>query len=143
MLAIQNIENPKSVFKECARVMKANGKLYVVLNHPAFRVPKASGWDFDEGQGVQYRRIERYMSESRVEIDMHPGKENSETTLSFHRPLQWYMKALKFAGLAITGIEEWISHKESTSGPKADAENRARKEIPMFLMLEIMKRGSL
>ena len=140
VLAIQNIENPKSVFEECARVLKSDGKLYIVLNHPSFRVPKASGWDYDEKQGIQHRIVDKYMSETKVDIDMHPGKEDSEKTVSFHRPLQWYMKALKSSGLAITGIEEWISHRESTSGPRADAENRARKEIPLFLMLEIMKR---
>ena len=140
VLAIQNIENVKDVFKECARVLTPDGKLFMVLNHPAFRVPKASGWDFDENMGIQYRRIEKYMSEARMLIAMHPGKDKTETTVSFHRPLQWYMKALRSAGLAITGMEEWISHKESTSGPRMDAENTARKEIPLFLMLEVMKR---
>ncbi len=139
VLAIQNIENPKDVFKECARVLASDGKLFLVLNHPAFRIPRASSWDYDEKQKVQYRRIDRYMSEAQIEIDMHPGKMSSEKTASFHRPLQWYFKALKSAGLTVSGMEEWISHKESTSGPRADAENRARKEIPLFLLLEITK----
>lgn len=141
VLAIQNIENPRDVFKECARVLKKDGKLLVVLNHPAFRIPKNSDWAFDEKDGVQYRRIAKYMSEVRSEIAMHPGKDASEITISFHRPLQWYVKALKAAGLAITGMEEWISHRESDSGPRKDAENSARKEIPIFLTLEIMKRN--
>lgn len=140
VLAIQNIENPKDVFRECARVLKTDGKLLLVLNHPAFRIPKNSDWQWDEAQGIEQRRISKYMSEVKSEIAMHPGKADSEVTLSFHRPLQWYMKALKSAGLAITGMEEWISHRESDSGPRKDAENRARKEIPLFMALEIMKR---
>jgi hypothetical protein len=38
-------------------------------------------------------------------------------------------------------MEEWPSHKQSTSGPRAPAENTARKEIPMFLALRAVKTG--
>jgi hypothetical protein len=33
------------------------------------------------------------------------------------------------------GLQEWSSHKESQPGPRARAENRARKEFPLFLAL--------
>ena len=39
VLAIQNIEDMRGVFAECARVIRPSGSLYLVLNHPAFRVP--------------------------------------------------------------------------------------------------------
>jgi hypothetical protein len=41
--------------------------------------------------------------------------------------------------LLIDALEEWPSHKTSTSGPRAAAENTARKEIPMFLALRAVK----
>jgi hypothetical protein len=41
--------------------------------------------------------------------------------------------------LLIDAIEEWPSHKTSTSGPRAAAENTARKEIPMFMAVRAMK----
>jgi hypothetical protein len=41
--------------------------------------------------------------------------------------------------LFIRTIEEWISHKNSDSGPRAEAENSARKEIPLFMALEFVK----
>jgi hypothetical protein len=46
------------------------------------------------------------------------------------------VKALAKAGFAVTNLEEWVSHKKSDSGPRAAEENRARKEIPMFMYLE-------
>ena len=49
------------------------------------------------------------------------------------------MKAAARVGLLIDAIEEWPSHKNSTSGPRAAAENSARKEIPMFLALRARK----
>jgi ubiquinone/menaquinone biosynthesis C-methylase UbiE len=48
VLAIQNIEKVADTFKECARVLRPNGKLYIVMNHPAFRIPQGSGWGYDE-----------------------------------------------------------------------------------------------
>ena len=49
---------------------------------------------------------------------------------------------MRNAGLLIDALEEWPSHKTSTSGPRAAAENQARKEIPMFLALRARKRGN-
>lgn len=139
VLALQNIEAFQLAIAEAARVLKKGGSLFLVLNHPAFRIPQASSWGFDAEKGVQYRRLDAYMSESRVEIQMHPGDNPQEKTISFHRPLQVYVKALKKVGLYVNGLEEWTSHKKSEPGPRAEAENKARKEFPMFLLLEVKK----
>ncbi len=136
VLALQNIENLNGTLAECARVLKGNGSLFIVLNHPCFRVPKESSWGFDESAKIQYRRIDRYLSESKVKIQMHPGDKPKEATISFHRPLQVYMKAFSKHGFAIGRLEEWNSHKTSEKGPRQEAEDRARKEIPLFMMLE-------
>lgn len=140
VLAIQNIEAPHKVFKECARVLAPGGKLFIVLNHPAFRIPKASSWGYDEASKAQYRRIDTYMSELKVEIEMNPSKVGGATTISFHRPLQYYFKTLANNGFAVGRLEEWLSHRESEKGPRRDAEDRARKEIPLFLFLECLKK---
>lgn len=140
VLAIQNIEAPHKVFKECARVLVPGGKLFVVLNHPAFRVPKESAWGYDEETKTQYRRVDSYMSESKVEIEMNPSKKGGPTTISFHRPLQYYFKTLANSGFVVARLEEWMSHRESENGPRKKAEDKARKEIPMFLFLEVLKK---
>jgi ubiquinone/menaquinone biosynthesis C-methylase UbiE len=139
VLALQNMENVGAVVRECARVLKKDGKVYIVLNHPAFRVPKASAWGWDEREKVQYRRVDRYLSELKVPIQMHPGDKPGQYTTSFHRPLQYYFKALNKAGFAVSLIEEWNSHKKSQDGPRAIAEDLARKEIPLFLCLVCVK----
>lgn len=139
ILALQNIKNVDGVLKECKRVLKENGSLCVVLNHPAFRAPKASSWGWDEVAKVQYRRMDGYLSEFQTSIDMHPGQKKSEVTVSFHRSLQWYFKMLSKHGFAVAKYEEWISHREPTRGPRFAAEDRARKEFPLFLFLEARK----
>lgn len=136
ILAIQNIADAGKVFEGVKKVLKKDGSLIMVLNHPAFRIPKGSDWGFDEEKKSQFRKIYEYMSEKKVSILMNPGKKQSAKTFSFHRPLQMYFKLLSRNGFAITRLEEWISHKESEKGPRKFAEDKARKEIPIFMMLE-------
>ena len=136
ILALQNIENVADVLKECARVLKPRARVLMVFTHPAFRVPHGSSWEYDEAKKVQYRRTEMYMSERKAKIVMHPGDAPHEVTFTFHRPLQYYVKALCKAGLYVSGLEEWVSHKLSMPGARAKAENTARHEIPLFLYLE-------
>ena len=71
VLALQNIENAGRAISEASRLLGAKGKLYVILNHPCFRIPEFSGWGWDEK--AQYRRISRYLSESKTDILMRPG----------------------------------------------------------------------
>lgn len=136
VLALQNIENFSGAVEEAARVLVPAGRFLIILNHPAFRIPKQSSWEFDSKQNIQYRRVDAYLSESRAEIIMNPGKGGDKKTLSFHRSLQVYFKVLAKNGFVVTRLEEWISNKESANGPKKEAEDRARKEFPLFLGLE-------
>lgn len=139
ILAIQNIENVSAMLKECSRVLKDGGKMFIVMNHPAFRIPKESEWGFDVKKKIQYRRIDQYLTEAKTKIEMHPGEKESEYTISFHRPLQYYFKLLNNNGFVVSRLEEWISNKKSGSGHRQVAEDRIRKEIPLFLFLEVMK----
>ncbi len=147
VLALQNIEKVKETLSECSRVLKSGGRLVLVLNHPAFRIPKASSWGWDPSielrtgvKGVQYRRIDQYLSESRSKIQMHPGDDPEEETVSFHRPLQFYFKALVKNNFLVSRFEEWTSNRVSEKGPRSEAEDRARKEIPLFLCIEAVKK---
>ena len=140
IFAIQNMENVGGVLKESNRVLKPRGKIFIVMNHPAFRIPRESSWGWDNEAKVQYRRIDRYLSESKAKIEMHPSATRLEQnpgpegyTISFHRPLQFYFKALEKNGFAVIRLEEWVSNKTSGPGLRAAAENRSRAEIPLFL----------
>lgn len=136
VLSLQNIEKADMTLKESARILKPNGKLFIVINHPAFRIPKASEWGWDDSKRNQYRRIDAYMSESKEKVVTHPGGQPSEYTISFHRPLQLYFKFLNKNGFGVSRLEEWVSHRKSEPGPRAKSENTARHEIPLFLFLE-------
>src|SRR3989344_2846247 len=134
VLAFQNIQKLDAVISEASRTLAYGGRFLIVLNHPAFRIPKRSEWGFDEERNIQYRRMNGYMSESSEHISMHPGKSPQTETVSFHRPLQLYFKSFSKHHFAVERLEEWISHKTSEKGPRKTAEDRARKEFPLFLL---------
>ena len=142
VLALQNIKNLQAAVLEMARVLKPGGRCIIVLNHPAFRIPGASSWSYDETANTQYRNINKYLSEITQQVDMTQGvvdPKKKKFTMSFHRPLQVYFKAFAKAGLCVTRLEEWASHKTSDAGPRKAAEDLARKEIPLFMCLELKK----
>ena len=142
ILALQNIKNLPAAILEISRVLKPGGRGVFVINHPTFRIPTASSWMFDEKTGVQSRNINKYMSEISQEVDMTQGikdEKKKKYTMSFHHPLQVYFKAFAKADLSVTRLEEWVSHKTSDKGPRKHAEDIARKEIPLFMCLEIKK----
>jgi ubiquinone/menaquinone biosynthesis C-methylase UbiE len=139
VLAIQNIHPAAAVFQAVARLLTPGGKLVLAMNHPCFRGAKETSWGWDEKQTVQYRRVDRYLIPRKTPIVTHPGGDPTHYTWTFHRPIEDYVRGLAKAGLLIDAMEEWPGHKTSDSGPRAAAENTARKEIPLFLAIRAIK----
>jgi ubiquinone/menaquinone biosynthesis C-methylase UbiE len=138
ILAIQNILNPSKVLLNASEHLVKNGVLVMVLNHPAYRIPRQSSWGIDEDRKIQYRRIDKYMSPMEIPINMNPSDRSSPITMSYHHPISEYSKMLKDAGFVIDLIEEWTSDKES-EGRAARMENRSRSEIPLFMAIKARK----
>jgi SAM-dependent methyltransferase len=139
LLAVQNIREPRRVFRDVAAALKPGGIFVAVMNHPCFRIPRQSSWGFEDARQIQYRRIDMYMSELNVPIAAHPADKRSAKTISRHRPLSHYVNEMGLRGLAVIGMEEPVSDRVSDSGPRAKAENRSRREIPMFLLIKAVK----
>ena len=140
ILALQNINELGAVIKDASSVLKPGASLVIVLNHPMFRIPRQSAWGWEEGRNLEYRRIDSYMTQNEIPILAAPSQgAKSVVTYSYHRPLEAYVRELALNGFAITGLEEWTSNRFSDSGPRAKAENRARKEIPMFMAIKARK----
>lgn len=141
ILCIQNMEHLADVCSACAHVLRPGGRMVWVLNHPCFRIPRQSSWGHEEERKIQYRRLDAYASPLNIPIVMHPGKKDSESTISFHRSITDLTSAAFSAGLVVSGFQELVSDKQSEPGPRARAENRARKEFPLFLAMRFEKRA--
>lgn len=144
VLSVESLVNMRRLDKvtsEMRRVLKANGKVLAIVNHPCFRVPQSSDWYLDLKNQRQGRVIYKYSSNHEIKIDMNPGsKTNKKFTYTFHRTLTEYMKFFNKNRLAITNISEIYSNKTSEKNAlRKKEEDSARKEIPLFLVLELQK----
>ncbi len=134
ILALQNMEHPAGAIQNAAKSLRSGGKLVIVLNHPAFRIPRQSSWGIDPQSKIQYRRENIYMSPLKIPITMHPGQGRGPLTWSFHHPISFYVSLFASHGFVITACEEWTSDKESV-GKAGRMENRSRAEFPLFLAI--------
>lgn len=161
VLALMNIDPFEPVLRAVAELLKRGGAFTAVTLHPAFRNPGQTSWQWDAapaagpkgkppagrgGKGRpqpaparQYRRVDGYLSPAHRSIVMNPGEaahgKPAVTTITWHRPIQSYVAAFAEAGLLLDALEEWPSHRTSQPGPRAAEQDRARREIPMFLAL--------
>jgi SAM-dependent methyltransferase len=138
LLSIQDMDPLHSVLESATWALKWGGRAVLLMTHPCFRVPRQSGWGWDEGRELQYRRVDRYLTPLPVPMKAYSSQKGG-TTLSFHRPLEDYINGLSDCGLLVDRIKEIPTYKVSTSGPHAKAENLANQEIPLFLGLRAYK----
>jgi ubiquinone/menaquinone biosynthesis C-methylase UbiE len=139
ILALQNLSDLSGLAKNMSMLLQVSGEIFIILNHPCFRIPRQSSWGVDQEKKLQFRRIDRYLSPMEIPIQTHPGQgERSSQTLSFHLPLTLLTQEFFKEGFAINLLEEWCSDK-SSSGKNKKMEDRAREEFPLFLALRMVK----
>jgi ubiquinone/menaquinone biosynthesis C-methylase UbiE len=130
LLSLQDMEPLSEVLENVSSVLKTNGRLVMFMIHPCFRVPRQSGWGFDEKRKLHYRRIDRYLSRLAVPMKSYRGS----VTRSYHRPLQDYVQTLLNTGFQINAWEEIADASQKPNGQK-----NPNEEIPLFLALRAVK----
>lgn len=114
------------------------GAAVLVMTHPCFRIPRQSGWGWDRRRRLQFRRVDHYLTPLAVPMKRY-GEDGRQATRSHHRPLADYVNALASRGLLVDGAREIPSHRPPSPGPRAKAERRANREIPLLLGLRAVK----
>ena len=140
LLSLQNISEPQKALAVVSEHLKQNGLLIIVLNHPCFRIPRQTSWGIDEGNKLQYRRINRYLSPLKIPVNVEPSQgQRGKIAWSFHFSLSSLSEFLFNSGFVIEKIEEWVSDKISV-GKAGRQENFSREEFPLFLTLVCRKK---
>ena len=137
MLSIQDMDPLDDVVRAVAWALRADGRVVMLMTHPAFRQPRHSGWGFDEGRGLTFRRIDGYLTPMAVPMKSLGG---GQPTRSFHRPISAYVNALGAAGFAVDAMLEIADlppDRRPGRGARGDA--RAHEEIPIFLALRAVR----
>ncbi len=137
LLSLQDIDPLEAAIASAAAALKPGGRLVILMTHPCFRIPRQSGWGWDEGRQLRYRRVDSYLG--RLDIPMQPhGQKGPGMTRSFHRPLSDYFAALAENGLVVDAFREIAASAAEEGRKRAFA--RADREFPLFLAMRAIKR---
>lgn len=132
LLSIQDMTPLDAVLNGASWALKPGGRVVVFMIHPCFRVPRQSGWGYDQARKLRYRRIDRYLSSLSVPMKAH--QKGQGMTKSFHRPLEAYISALTGAGLRLETLRELPD--QPITAKKGEMDNL---DIPLFLALQACK----
>lgn len=138
LLSIQDMDPLDEVIGGVDWALASTGRIVLLMTHPAFRQPRHSGWGFDEGRKLTYRRIDGYLGEMAVPMKSLGG---GLPTRSFHRPIHAYLNALAASGFLTDAMLEVPDlPPERRPGRVARGDARANAEIPLFLGLRAVRR---
>lgn len=136
-MALMDIADAAAAIREVARVLRPGGRFVALFMHPCFDVPGASGWVV-ERMGLSttvWRKVGRYREPFAGQIHVRVEGEIVYVPTD-HRPLSWYVRALREAGLVLTALEEPVP----TAAFVAEREDGAwMAEIPLHCLIEARK----
>ncbi len=132
LLSIQDMEDLAAVVRAACERLKPGGRLAMVLTHPCFRIPRQSGWGWDEGRKLRYRRIDRYLTS--LDVPSRATSAGTGMTVSHHRPLSAYAQALAAHGCAIDRLDELPGLPQPPHAREPD-----NPDIPLLLGLRAWK----
>ena len=137
LLCIQDMDPLEDVMRGLDWALRSTARVVLLLTHPAFRQPRHSGWGYDEGRKLTYRRVDGYLGEMAVPMKSLGG---GQPTRSFHRPISAYVNALAEAGFMTDAMLELPDlPPDRRPGKVARGDARANAEIPMFLGLRAVR----
>ncbi|MGZ8563545.1 MAG: class I SAM-dependent methyltransferase [Candidatus Limnocylindria bacterium] len=137
LLAIQDMDPLEDVMRGLDWALRPTARVVLLMTHPAFRQPRHSGWGYDEGRKLTYRRIDGYLGEMAVPMKSLGG---GLPTRSFHRPISAYVNALAEAGFVTDAMLELPDlPPDRRPGKAARGDARANAEIPIFLGLRAVR----
>ncbi len=133
-MALMDMPDAAGAIKEMGRVVRRAGRCVMLFSHPCFDIPNASSWLTEWGFGHQPEislRLLRYR-EAYSEWLRWSWKNDYEM-LAYHRPLSWYFRAIRDAGLAVTRLEEPEPTPEFVAQSESGA---ALQKFPLHLVIE-------
>jgi SAM-dependent methyltransferase len=138
LLSIQDIEPLESALDSAAYALRGGGRVVLLMTHPCFRIPRQSGWGWDAGRRLRFRRVDRYLT--RLDVPMKSYAAGRGATRSYHRPLGTYINGLAAHGLLVDRIVEVPVLPVATATETTRAERLSLREIPLFLGLRAIRR---
>ena len=141
VLSIQDMDPLPAVLESASWALKPESRIVLLMVHPAFRAPRHSGWGWDEGRKLQFRRVDSYLTPMAVPMKSLGGRGGEFRSRSFHRPMSAYVNGLAERGFLVDRMLEIPDLPAGAApGRSARSTERARLEIPLFLGLRAVRR---
>ncbi len=138
-MALMDMEDAEGAIGEAARVLRPGGRFVASLCHPCFDTGPSSIWAVERTlrETTVFRKVSHYREPHEDRIPWRIAPDEIHETVSYHRPLSWYVRALRESGFALTALEEpapteEFVEEESPHGPWI-------VEIPMHVVFEATK----
>ncbi len=98
----------EGAIREAGRVLRPGGRFVASMKHPCFDTGSASGWLVETTNRTVTisRKVTRYREPHADTVPWPVGEGERRETPEYHRPLSWYVRTLRAAGLAVTEFEE-------------------------------------
>lgn len=139
LLSIQDMDPLPEVLRSLAWALRGGGRVVIVMTHPCFRVPRLSGWGWDERRHMHYRRVDRYLTS--LPVPIATAGAGSRVTVRYHRPLQEYVNGLAQHGFLVDHLLEIPHDAPRAARARLKGEQLAGQEFPVFLGLRARKVG--
>lgn len=137
-MALMDMPDAVGPIREVARLLKPGGRFVASLCHPCFDVPDASSWLWErkDFRTTVSRRVGNYRRPfASSSLWIVPDRPEFRT-MSYHRPLSWYVRELWAAGLAVTAMEEPGASDAFLAAPP---QREGIRDVPLHLVLEARK----
>jgi SAM-dependent methyltransferase len=131
LLSIADIPDLDLIAASLDWALRPAARVVIVMTHPAFRQPRHSGWGYDEGRKLVYRRVDGYLKPMAVPLEPVPG---AGPTRSYHRPISDYVNALGAFGFGVDAMLE-IPDLTPLERPGRNRARMDNPDIPLLLGL--------
>ncbi len=137
-MALMDIEDAAGAISEAARVLRPSGRFIASFSHPCFDKVNDSGWEINiiYPTTTIWRKITRYREIAEASLPWLKAPGQIIHTRAFHRPLSWYFRTLRAAGLVVAVLEEPAPTQEFLD---SSPQGQWIAEIPLHCVIEAWK----
>jgi ubiquinone/menaquinone biosynthesis C-methylase UbiE len=138
-MALMDIEDAAGAIYEIARVLGPQGRLVASLCHPCFDKVNTSGWEIEHiyPNTTVWRKMSHYREIDVADVPWLRVPAKTVYTRAYHRPLSWYFRTLRTAGLVVAAFEEPEPTSEFLEHEPQQGQRIA--EIPLHCVIEAWK----
>ena len=137
-MGLMDIPDAAGAIREMGRILHPGGRFLALISHPCFDIPAHSGWVWEKAglEATAWRKLRRYAAPFEAPIYWHKDGGTIQT-MAYHRPISWYVRAIRNAGMVLTGMDEPTPGEEFIARQQPDG--AWMTDVPLHIIFEAKK----